>query len=270
MFATYFKASKTVDSKTVNLSRRAYIYSLLLHGALLLLMLNMDVIVDVEPPKFYEFNLGTVSRQRIEQIIDEAAANRLKQQQALTPEERVEVPERRMIEIEEPTISVPQEQRMREQDIVTNAQRLSVDVPAPNVRMPALDKSEITMDRKMSFQGSQITVGEQPGAGIETGIIGAEEAINFIIEGEIEGRALLSNPLPEYPEGLNENATITISCTVLPDGSVSSAGMLPVRKENAVLEELAMNSLKLWRFAPLPDGATQTQKGFITFVFKVQ
>ncbi|MFC1551395.1 hypothetical protein ACFL6P_02400 [Candidatus Latescibacterota bacterium] len=259
-----------MEYKTAQHNKKAYAYSFLLHGALLLMMMNMDVLVEVEPPKFYELNLGTVSRQRIEQIIEEAAANRILEQQAMTPEERVEVPERRMIEIDEPTISVPQEQRIREQEIVTNAQRLTVDVPAPDVRVPALDRNEIIMDRKMSFEGSKITVGEQPGAGFETGIIGAAEAINFIIEGDIKGRTLLSNPLPEYPEGLNENATIKIACIVLPDGSVSSTGMLPVRKENAVLEELAMNSLKVWRFSRLPDGADQNQKGFITFVFKVK
>ena len=258
-----------MEYKTAQHNKKAYAYSFLLHGALLLMMMNMDVLVEVEHPKFYELNLGTVSRQRIEQIIDEAAANRMRQQQAMTPEERVEVPERRMIEIDEPTISVPQEQRLKEQEIVTNAQRLTVDV-AQDVQMPALDINEITMDRKMSFEGSKITVGEQPGAGIETSIIGAAEAINFIIEGDIKGRTLLSNPLPQYPEGLNQNATIKIACIVLPDGSVSSTGMLPVRKENAVLEELAMNSLKVWRFSRLPDGADQNQKGFITFVFKVK
>ncbi|MFC1538059.1 hypothetical protein ACFL6H_01420 [Candidatus Latescibacterota bacterium] len=257
-----------MEYKTAKYNKRAYIYSFLLHGALLLLMMNMDVIVEVEPPRFFELNLGTVSRQRIEQIIEEAAASRI--QQALTPEERVEVPERRMIEIDEPTISVPQEQRIREQDDITNAKRLTLDVTAPDVQIPALDRNEIIMDRKMSFEGSKITVGEQPGAGIETGIIGAEEAINFIIEGDIKGRTILSNPLPEYPEGLNQNATIRIACVVLPDGSISSTGMLPVRKENAILEELAMNSLKLWRFSPLPEGSNQNQKGFITFVFKVK
>lgn len=257
-----------MEYKTAKYNKRAYIYSFLLHGALLLLMLQIRVLLEVEPPKFYELNLGTVSQQRIEQIIEEAAVSRI--EQAMTPEERVEVPERKMIEIEEPTISVPAEQRIESQEIVTNAKKLTVEVESPEFETPSFNRDAIPMDRKMSFQGSKITVGEQPGAGIETGIIGADEAINFIIEGEIEGRKVLSNPLPEYPEGLNKNATIKIACVVLPDGSVSSTGMIPVRKENAVLEELAMNSLKLWRFAPLPEDINQNQKGFITFVFKVK
>ncbi len=255
-----------MDTPVIRHVKRAYVYSLLLHGALLLLMVNMKVLVEVEPPEFYELSLGSVSRQRIEQIIDESAARR----QVMTPEERVEVPERRMIEIEEPVISVPAEQRMESRDIMTEARRITVDVPAPDVNITPYDSDIIDMDRKESFQGSKIEVGEQPGAGIETGVIGAEEAINFTIEGDIEGRKLISNPLPEYPEGLNQNATIRISCQVLSDGSVSTSGMVPVRKENATLEELAMNSLKTWRFEPLPEGNTAVQRGIVTFVFKVR
>ncbi len=255
-----------MNQPVIRYVKKAYVYSLLLHGALLLLMLNMKVMIEVEPPEFYELSLGSVSRQRIEQILDESAARR----QAMTPEERVEVPERRMIEIEEPAISVPSEQRMESRDIMTEARRITVDVPAPDVNITPYDSDIIDMDRKESFQGSKITVGEQPGAGIETGVIGAEEAINFTIEGEIEGRKLLFNPLPEYPEGLNQNATIRISCQVLSDGSVSSSGMVPIRKENATLEELAMNSLKTWRFEPLPQQNTNVQRGIVTFVFKVR
>ena len=246
---------------------RAYIYSILFHGAVVLLFMNIRVLLEVEPPKFYELELGSVSRARIEQILDEA---RRAEQQAMTPEQRIDVPERIMIEIEEPTISVPALERIESRDIVTNARRMKIEVDAPAFETPAVNRDIISMDRKERFQGSQITVGEQPGTGMETGVIGAEEAVNFIIEGELEGRKIQSNPLPRYPEGLNKNATIKIAFEVFPDGAVSSSGMVPVRKENAVLEELAMNSLKLWRFSPLPDGGTNNQKGVITFVFKVQ
>ncbi len=255
-----------MEHKSERYNKRAYIYSLLLHGILLLPMLNTKVLFEVEPPTFYELNLGTVSQQRIKQILEEAAAR----QEALTPEERVEVPVRRMIEIDEPTISVPAEQRIESQNIVTNAKKLPIEVKSPEIEIPSLSREIISMDRKESFQGSKITVGEQPGTGMETSIIGADVAINFVIEGEIEGRNILSNPIPEYPEGLNENATIRIAFEVFPDGAVSSTGMIPVRKENAVLEELAMNLLKLWRFSRLPEGNNQNQKGIITFIFKVK
>jgi len=247
--------------------KRAYVVSVLFHIALVIWMANTDILFEVESPPFFEISLGTVTRQRIEQIIDEAVVQR---QQALTPEERISVPERRMLEIEEPTLSVPTQRRLESEDIVTSAARITTDLEAPQIDMPPPPPDLMAIDRKQSFQGSRITAGDLVGAGIETGVIGAEVAVNFTIEGEIEGRRVLVNPLPSYPEGLNQNATIQISFAVLPDGTVSSAGMVPVRKENAVLEELAMTSLRLWRFSPLPPGNERTQRGVITFIFQVR
>ncbi len=246
--------------------RRAYVYSVLLHGMLLLWMMNTWIQIQVPAPEFFEISLGSVSPARIEQILDNAAS---RTRQAITPEERIEVPERRMIDIEEPVISVPSESRLESRDIVPSATKLTTDVEAPQIDMS--DQAQLlNMDRKENYQGSRITVGEQPGKGMETGVIGQAEAVNFTIEGEIAGRMLLVNPLPEYPEGLNRNATIRIQFAVLPDGSVSSAGMVPVRKENATLEELAMNSLRLWRFSPQPAGNEQIQRGTITFIFQIE
>ena len=257
-----------MEKQTEQYDKKSYIYSLLLHGALIFLMMNQKFIPEIEPPKFYELNLGSVSQKRIEQIIDESVINQI--ERASTLEERVDVPDRKMIDIEEPSISVPNEQRIESQDIVIDANKISVEVKAPDFSTSTFNREIVSMDRKKSFQGSKIIVGEQPGTGIETSIIGADEAINFEIEGEVESRKILSNTLPEYPTGLNKNARIKIAFEVLPDGSVSATGMVPVRKENAVLEELAMNSLKLWRFSPLPEGNNQHQKGIITFVFRVK
>ena len=259
-----------LDQARPNYSKRAYLYSFLIHGAILLLFLNVDVLITVEVPQFYEMSLGALSRERMQQILTEsrrAEETQRLREQGMSPGERVEVPARRMIEIEEPTISVPQEQRITPNDIIRTAERQAFDLGTPEIDAPITDRSIFSMDRKESFEGSRITVGEEPGTGIETGTIGDEP---FIIEGEIKGRDILSNPLPSYPEGLNKNAAIRIRFTVLPDGTVSSSGMVPVRKENSVLEELSMQSLRLWRFSPLPAGDTRNQSGIITFIYKVE
>jgi hypothetical protein len=236
------------------------------------LVLSIKVYIEVEPPPFYELSLGAVSQQRVAQIIEEArraeAARQLRAQ-GMTPEERVDVPKRKMIEIEEPTITVSAEQRIESHDIVANAEKQKIEVSPPAFEKPPLRADEFTLDRKQVYQGSRITVGEQPGAGIETGTIGRDVA-NFTIEGEVTGREILFNPLPKYPEGLNKNAQIKISFIVNPDGAVSPTDMFPVRKENAVLEELAMSNLKLWKFSRLPAGDNRRQKGIITFDFKVE
>ncbi len=253
----------------INHFKKAYIYSAFIHVALFILMLNMTVFFEVEPPQFYELNLGSVSSRRIEQIIRESRRNEAARSEGQTPQQRVEVPERKMIEIEEPTISVPAENRIESRDIISNAERQTIRVEQPSFEIPALNRDAFTMDRKEVYEGSIINVGEQPGSGIETGTIGKEFA-DFEIEGEITGRGILSKPLPEYPDGLNKNARIKISFIVFSNGTVSSTDMFPVRKENAVLEALAMEKLKLWRFSSLTAGDNRNQKGLITFEFKVK
>jgi outer membrane biosynthesis protein TonB len=258
----------------ITYNRQACLVSFLFHAALLLLLLAIPVRFQIEErPKFYELNLGTISQQRMEQILSEArrteTAARLRRE-GMSPRERLEVPRRRMVELEEPSITVAEPQKMESDDIVQKAERQSLDIESPRPEIPLADKEIFSMDRKESYEGSKISVGESPGAGIEAGTIGREMAKSFEIEGEIKGRDLVFNPLPAYPEGLNKNATIRISFSVQPDGSVSPAGMAPVRKENAVLEELTMNVLKRWRFTPLPAGDTRSQKGIITFYYKVK
>jgi len=249
---------------------RSYVYSALIHAALVISLLSIPVLVEVEPPKFFEMELGSLSRDRVEQIVN--VARRTEESQRLreagmTPGERVDVPERRMIEIEEPTISVSSEQRITPNDMAMTAERQAFEIAAPDFDAPTVDRSIFSMDRKESFEGSRLTVGEEPGTGMETGVIGDEP---FIIEGEIKGRDIVSNPLPQYPQGLNQNASIKIRFNVLPNGTVSSSGMVPVRKENAILEELAMQSLRLWRFSALPQGDTRQQSGIITIIFTVE
>jgi len=252
----------------VEYTRKALVYTVVIHGMLLLLVWNISVYFEVEPPPFYELSLGSVSSQRLEQIIAESQrmeqARRLREQ-GMTPQERVDVPKRKMIEIEEPTITVSAEQRIESQDIIKNAEKQKIEVEAPILELPDRN-SEFSMERKQVFHGSKITVGEQPGAGIETGTIGRDVA-DFTIEGEIKGRDIISNPLPKYPEGLNKSAQIKISFLVFPNGAVSATDMFPVRKENATLEELAMERLKLWKFSPLSEGDNRNQKGIITFEF---
>jgi hypothetical protein len=171
-----------------------------------------------------------------------------------------------MIDIEEPEVSISLEKKMEINDIVSGAERQSVEIERIDTGFRP-GSSAIQAERKESFPGSRITVGESPGTGLEKVIIGADLA--FTIEGEIKEREMVNNPLPAYPEGLNRSALIRIRIVVLPDGSVSPSEMVPVRKENQVLEELSMKYLRLWRFSPLPSGDSRRQSGIVSFNFKI-
>lgn len=260
-----------MHTENTNNLKKAYFYSFIFHGILIVLMFGINVSFRVERPEFFELELSGISQERIAQIIGESrrieTAKAIKQK-TLSPAERIDIPTRKMVEIEEPTISIPAEKKMESREMVSKAEKIKMDISSPEMKYEINENSIFTMERKETFQGSKIDIGEEPGGGMETGPIGSD--LNFEIQGEIKGREIISNPLPQYPQGLNKNAIIAIRITVLPDGSISSSGMLPVRKENTLLENLTMSKLKVWRFSPLPDGDNRLQTGIISFIFKVK
>jgi len=66
------------------------------------MMFNVPVSFEVEVPRFFEMSLGSLSQERMQQIVAESRraeeARRLREQ-GMTPGERVEVPTRKMIDI---------------------------------------------------------------------------------------------------------------------------------------------------------------------------
>jgi protein TonB len=82
-------------------------------------------------------------------------------------------------------------------------------------------------------------------------------------------RRIYSYNLPEYPEGVTKEIDLKLRFTILPDGTVSR--ILPLIKADARLEFTAINSLKNWRFEPLPKNAKQIdQTVVITFPYRLQ
>lgn len=88
----------------------------------------------------------------------------------------------------------------------------------------------------------------------------------YFLEGEIQQRTILKEVIPEYPEGLQRNATVEIQFNVYPDGRVGE--MIIVKKDEAILEELSLESLSQWRFNPIPQDVVQ--KGKITFIYQLK
>ncbi len=82
-------------------------------------------------------------------------------------------------------------------------------------------------------------------------------------------RRIYSYYLPEYPEGVSKEIDVKLRFTILPDGTVSK--IFPLIKADARLEITAINSLKNWRFEPLPKNAKQIdQTVVITFPYRLQ
>jgi TonB family protein len=88
----------------------------------------------------------------------------------------------------------------------------------------------------------------------------------YYLEGEILQRTIVNEVVPEYPPNLQKNATVTISFGVYPDGRVSD--FIITKKDDPILEELSLNSLREWRFNPIPQDIVQ--RGSITFVYQLE
>lgn len=82
-------------------------------------------------------------------------------------------------------------------------------------------------------------------------------------------RKIYNYNLPEYPGGVSKNIDIRLRFSILPDGSVGT--IIPLTKADTRLENSAINSLRRWRFEPLPPGFIQREQfAVIVFPYRVQ
>ncbi|MBN2381531.1 hypothetical protein JXQ70_01485 [bacterium] len=87
------------------------------------------------------------------------------------------------------------------------------------------------------------------------------------IEGPVASRMVIFKPtLPTV--SLETSMVITLKFWVFPDGTVGK--IIPEKKANAELEQIAMNYLKQWRFTALPREVRQEEQwGVISIKFMV-
>ena len=95
---------------------------------------------------------------------------------------------------------------------------------------------------------------------------------NFGFELDFGGkgkRKIYSYSIPAYPPGVSKEIDVRLRFTIMPDGSVGR--IIPIRKADTRLEAAAMNSLRQWRFEPIPKGQqSKPQSVAITFPFRLQ
>ena len=95
---------------------------------------------------------------------------------------------------------------------------------------------------------------------------------NFGFEIDFGGkgiRKIYSYFLPAYPEGVFKEIDVKLRFTILPDGSVGK--IIPLIKADTKLEMAAINSLRQWRFEPLPSKQKQSeQNAVIVFPYRLQ
>jgi TonB family protein len=82
-------------------------------------------------------------------------------------------------------------------------------------------------------------------------------------------RKIYSYNIPPYPDGVSKEIDVKLRFTILPDGTVGR--IFPLIKADTRLETAAINSLRQWRFEPLPSSQQQGQQtAIIIFPFRLQ
>jgi len=189
---------------------------------------------------------------------------------SMAPTRKVDLPTRRMTEHDVDRIPIESQGQLtktgQKDRISTNRE----SIHGINDDLSSLD-DEIFNNVKVGSKPSDISVGKKVDAVAVPGQKGGDVKFDKPYEISWEGvvRDILYDPLPQYPEGLDQEARIRIKITVLPNGTIGD--LIPLQKADATLESVTMKTLKLWRLSPLkPSDPQMNQTAVISFRFVLQ
>ncbi|MFA7227918.1 MAG: energy transducer TonB [Melioribacteraceae bacterium] len=166
-------------------------------------------------------------------------------------EEEKNEPEKKRDKKEElKKIDLPKASQKDENNVIAKAEKNEKEKPSDSKIKP-LVKGETKKT------GSELTGEGDGGYGFE---------LDFGGKGM---RRIYSYNLPEYPEGVAKEIDVKLRFTIQPDGTVSK--IIPLIKADTKLEFAAINSLRQWRFEPLPANAKQMEQTVvIIFPYRLQ
>lgn len=230
------------------------------HLVLLVLFAFYQIGWEYVVPEWIEMEVLSVKRAVSQPAAVETAAAAASSQ-PITPQRVINLPKRRMLEDEPPTLREQNRPEIKSAE-ETTAKSLEAKYAAGRVELetaapPPQTKSSVDLQAVPSGQRAEQATLEDLGRGI---------TVPYQIEGEAANRVVLQKVIPEYPSGLRREALVRISFVVLPSGVV--ARTIPILKGDAVLERVAIDAFRQWRFNALPeDVAQKEQQGIITFRF---
>ena len=250
---------------------KTFAASIFAHLIVILLFMIFHIGFDFTPPDFAEVAFvsgesllsSTAYAQAGQQQFDNE--QRLLQEDPLHNEKQendvVQIPKRRMLENERPQLNVRDSNKQVPAEAPTNLPAKRDAFAEDRSVLPAIGDRTRNAKLRPGVTRMQGTEKESPSAFEGTGSYADQP---FQIEGEAAQRQILYKKIPEYPSGLQSEATVKVQFSVLPDGSVGE--MIPLIKGNATLENLTLNAFRQWRFNPLsPNAPQRITKGVITF-----
>ena len=227
--------------RTKNLS---YLLSVAIHLIFSVMFIFIRFSIDHEPDNYVTIGFGTIGT-----LSSSGAA-------ALKSDKSKEVPsvekQKDKSETEEKKIELPKSLQTDAENLIKAAanKKEKEDTSPANVK-PLLNKSDA------ENKGRELTGRGEGNFGFE---------IDFGGKGI---RKIYSYVLPEYPAGVSKEINVKLRFSILPDGTVGV--VFPLIKADTRLEMAAINSLRQWRFEPLPKKQNQTeQTAIIVFPYRLQ
>lgn len=175
---------------------------------------------------------------------------------------------------EQPVEEVPQK---RPEENKKTENKVVKKVELPKVENSENDNNVITAsDKNISEEETKpenvkpiVKTDDESGKGKEEAGEG-EGKFGFEIDFGGRGiRKIFSYSLPEYPSGVSKEIDVKLKFSILPDGTVGK--IIPLIKADSRLELAAINSLRQWRFEPLPNNQKVIEQfAVIIFPFRLQ
>ncbi len=169
-----------------------------------------------------------------------------------------------------------QQSAMQEQQLKQNQEVKEVELPkSQNTE----DENVITQPEKNKEKNKSETQTEKnnlsdKNSKTSSSAVGAggEGPAGFGVDIDFGGRGIrkiYSYIIPKYPDGVSKEIDVKLKFSILPDGTVGT--IIPLMKVDSRLENAAMNSLRQWRFEPLPKGQKQfDQTAIIVFPYRLR
>ncbi|NND73351.1 MAG: TonB family protein [Rhodothermales bacterium] len=217
-----------------------------------------------DPIGFIEVDFGQFAEGRPVQSapeVDEQAEELEQQPEVLEEQSDPSAPE------EARPVNLPDQEQLADADQIVNSDE---DLISPEQQdNPKTDAQDEI--RPESQPVRPLGSGAQDGGdeGDATGDDGEGNSERKTAPFDIEGlnRTPVNAPIPVYSEKVN--AIIKVRITVDPTGRITTR--IPLIKGNPALEQSVLETLRDWRFNPLPPNAPrENQTGIVTFRFRLE
>jgi protein TonB len=220
--------------------RLPYLISFAFHLVLVFILFLIKVSLEPIQDEYVTIGFGAIGQNSSSGVLAKEPTEEIQKKQ---PEAQKEVAEKVVEKVELPKVENADE----DNDVIVSADKKENEEEAKPEKVEPIVKKE-----------------EEAGKGRDES---GEGEGNFGFEIDFGGkgmRKIYSYSLPAYPEGVSKEIDVKLKFSILADGTVGK--ILPLIKADTRLEQAAINSLRQWRFEPLPENQ-QTKEQFAVIIF---